>query len=229
MTEVLATLAPGSLRQSASHTSFFNAPRRRSSSHADLASLAAATASASSTSSNTTTNSRSATNLSFRAKFGDDGSDASEEDDSSDDEGHLFPAYLPGTRRSKLIEAAREVPPSSPVSVSHPSSPPTGPAATDSPAAAPDAIPHSEDDTAVRVEPSHHVDYLSYEWKEEDIWSSWRHIVERRKVYGERSRLENASWRTWAKAQFQLKTVSPETLNWYVRLGQWPALTLTLR
>jgi len=72
----------------------------------------------------------------------------------------------------------------------------------------------SEDDTAVRKEPSHHVDYLSYEWREEDIWSSWRHIVEHRKVYGERSRLENASWRTWAKSQFKLKTVSPETLNW---------------
>ncbi|KAJ8105825.1 hypothetical protein OPT61_g9946 [Boeremia exigua] len=72
----------------------------------------------------------------------------------------------------------------------------------------------SEDDTAVRKEPSHHVDYLSYEWREEDIWSSWRHIVEHRSVYGERSRLENASWRTWAKSQFKLKTVSPETLNW---------------
>jgi fibrillarin-like rRNA methylase len=72
----------------------------------------------------------------------------------------------------------------------------------------------SEDDTAVRKEPSHHVDYLSYEWREEDIWSSWRHIVEHRSVYGERSRLENASWRTWAKSQFKLRTVSPETLNW---------------
>jgi hypothetical protein len=74
----------------------------------------------------------------------------------------------------------------------------------------------SEDDTAVRKEPSHHVDYLSYDWREEDIWSSWRHIVEHRNVYGERSRLENASWRTWAKAQFKLKTVSPDTLNWCV-------------
>jgi len=58
------------------------------------------------------------------------------------------------------------------------------------------------------------VDYLSYDWREEDIWSSWRHIVEHRKVYGERSRLENASWRTWAKSQFKLKTVSPDSLNW---------------
>src|SRR5205809_158987 len=29
----------------------------------------------------------------------------------------------------------------------------------------------SIDDTAVRIEPSRHVDYLSHNWKEEDIWS----------------------------------------------------------
>jgi hypothetical protein len=85
---------------------------------------------------------------------------------------------------------------------------------TDTPLTTPDPVPVSEDDSAVRKEPSRHVDYLSYEWREEDIWSSWRHIVEHRSVYGERSRLENASWRTWAKSQFKLKTVSPETLNW---------------
>ena len=71
------------------------------------------------------------------------------------------------------------------------------------------------DDIAVREEPTKQVDYLSHDWREEDIWSSWKHIVSRRKVYGERSRLENASWRTWAKQKHKLKTVSPETLNWY--------------
>ncbi|EDU50920.1 conserved hypothetical protein [Pyrenophora tritici-repentis Pt-1C-BFP] len=95
-----------------------------------------------------------------------------------------------------------------------PSPSPTDVLSADTPMTTPDPHPISEDDTAVRKEPSHHVDYLSYEWREEDIWSSWRHIVEHRSVYGERSRLENASWRTWAKAQFKLKTVSPETLNW---------------
>ena len=74
------------------------------------------------------------------------------------------------------------------------------------------------DDTAVRIEPSRHVDYLSHDWQEEDIWSSWRHIVSKRKIYGERSRLENASWRTWAKSKYGLRTVSPETLNWSVVL-----------
>lgn len=74
--------------------------------------------------------------------------------------------------------------------------------------------PTVSDDTALKQEPSHHVDYLSHDWREEDIWSSWRHIVSQRKVYGQRSRLENASWRTWTKAKYHLRTVSPETLNW---------------
>ncbi|MCJ1246244.1 hypothetical protein MMC30_003450 [Trapelia coarctata] len=70
------------------------------------------------------------------------------------------------------------------------------------------------DDTAIRVEPSRHVDYLSHTWREEDIWSSWRHIVAKRKVYSNSPRLENASWRTWAKSKNRLKTISPDTLNW---------------
>lgn len=80
----------------------------------------------------------------------------------------------------------------------------------------PDAIEHAEDDTAVRVQPSRHVDYLSHNWREEDIWESWKYIVSKRGEYSNGSRLENASWRTWMKAKNNLKTVSPETLNWYV-------------
>jgi hypothetical protein len=75
--------------------------------------------------------------------------------------------------------------------------------------------PTVSDDTAIKERPSQQVDFLSHDWREEDIWSSWRHIVSQRKnVYGERSRLENASWRTWAKTKFDLETVSPERLNW---------------
>jgi hypothetical protein len=70
------------------------------------------------------------------------------------------------------------------------------------------------DDTAIRQEPSQHVDYLSYDWREEDVWSSWRHIVSQRRVYGQQSRLENAAWRIWAKSKLQLPTISPETLDW---------------
>ncbi|KAI9172017.1 hypothetical protein HJFPF1_01509 [Paramyrothecium foliicola] len=73
---------------------------------------------------------------------------------------------------------------------------------------------HAEDDTAVTARPSRQVDYLSHEWKEEDIWSSWRYIIARRGEFPNSARLENASWRTWMKAKNNLKTVSPETLNW---------------
>jgi len=78
----------------------------------------------------------------------------------------------------------------------------------------PDPVEHAEDDTAVRTQPSRHVDYLSHNWKEEDIWSSWKLIVSKRKAYNNSARLENASWRTWIKSKNKLKTVSPETLNW---------------
>ena len=73
------------------------------------------------------------------------------------------------------------------------------------------------DDQAVEDQPTRHVDYLSHDWKEEeDIWSSWRYIVARRNVYNNSVRLENASWRTWTKTKYHLKTVSPEALNWFV-------------
>lgn len=74
----------------------------------------------------------------------------------------------------------------------------------------------SADDTSLEDEPSRHVDYLSHDWREEDIWSSWRYVTSRRNDYSNGVRLENASWRTWAKAKHNLKTISPESLNWYV-------------
>ncbi|KIW03947.1 hypothetical protein, variant [Verruconis gallopava] len=103
----------------------------------------------------------------------------------------------------------------SPTSTSVPQSQPeTTSTRNEIPSAMPEKVPISEDDTSLKPEPSRHVDYLSHDWVEEDIWSSWRHIVSKRKIYGERSRLENASWRTWAKQKYRLRTVSPETLNW---------------
>ena len=70
------------------------------------------------------------------------------------------------------------------------------------------------DDQSLEPEPTRHVDYLSHEWREEDIWASWKYIVHRRKDITNCTRLENASWRTWTKAKNKLKTVSPESLNW---------------
>jgi hypothetical protein len=148
--------------------------------------------------------------------------DAKSDESSSEDDGLSFPNYSSARQYKKgvtkgvtPIDVASLKPASSSMRPGAlPSPSPTEGFSSDTPMTTPDPMPMSEDDTAVRKEPSHHVDYLSYEWREEDIWSSWRHIVEHRSVYGERSRLENASWRTWAKAQFKLKTVSPETLNW---------------
>jgi hypothetical protein len=73
---------------------------------------------------------------------------------------------------------------------------------------------HAEDDTAVRNPPSRYVDYLSHDWEEEDIWSSWKHIESKRNVYDNSARLQNALWRTWTRSKYRLKTVFPETLNW---------------
>ncbi|EEH43731.1 protein phosphatase regulator REG1 [Paracoccidioides brasiliensis Pb18] len=70
------------------------------------------------------------------------------------------------------------------------------------------------DDASIKDEPTRHVDYLSHDWKEEDIWSSWRYIVSKRDEYNNGMRLENAAWRTWAKAKHRLGTVTPESLNW---------------
>ncbi|KAF1944082.1 hypothetical protein EJ02DRAFT_372207 [Clathrospora elynae] len=144
--------------------------------------------------------------------------DTKSDESSSEDDGLSFPNYG-SARQYKKIVSRVDTDTLKPASAGiRPSalplpSPPEG-ISLETPMTTPDSQQISEDDSAVRKEPSHHVDYLSYEWREEDIWSSWRHIVEHRNVYGERSRLENASWRTWAKSQFKLRTVSPETLNW---------------
>lgn len=78
------------------------------------------------------------------------------------------------------------------------------------------ADPGFTDDTAIKHEPLRHVDYLSHDWREEDMWASWRHAVSHRKLYGQKSRLENALWRAWGKSKYQLHTIRPETLNWFV-------------
>lgn len=62
------------------------------------------------------------------------------------------------------------------------------------------------------------VDYLSHEWKDEDVWNSWKAMTKRKNEISNGLRLENASWRTWAKQRWNLKTISPETLNWCVEL-----------
>ncbi|OAX39612.1 hypothetical protein K503DRAFT_799510 [Rhizopogon vinicolor AM-OR11-026] len=70
------------------------------------------------------------------------------------------------------------------------------------------------DDTAVSDLPRGQVDYLSHEWREEDVWRSWRNMTRLKNEIANGIRLENASWRTWWKQRNNLSTVSPETLNW---------------
>lgn len=73
----------------------------------------------------------------------------------------------------------------------------------------------AQDDHYIEHEPTRHVDYLSHDWQQhEDIWSSWRWITARRGAVTNWERLENASWRTWTKTKYNLKTISPESLNW---------------
>ncbi|KAH9995492.1 hypothetical protein BJV77DRAFT_1093571 [Russula vinacea] len=73
------------------------------------------------------------------------------------------------------------------------------------------AIP---DDSSLSTQPRGQVDYLSHEWREEDVWRSWRNMTRQKNEIANGVRLENASWRTWWKQRNQLKTISPETLNW---------------
>ncbi|KAJ9419735.1 hypothetical protein FOXG_06995 [Fusarium oxysporum f. sp. lycopersici 4287] len=72
----------------------------------------------------------------------------------------------------------------------------------------------ADDDTAINAQPWMNVDYLAHDWKEEDIWSSWKYITSRRGELPNSARLENACWRTWTKCKNNLKTVSPKMLNW---------------
>ena len=87
------------------------------------------------------------------------------------------------------------------------------------PPAGNDTILIPQDDNDLVIEPKTHVDYLSHHWNESEISNSWKYIIlkkKKRDVIDEvnSSRLENASWRTWAKARNNLKTVSPEIVNW---------------
>ncbi|OAV99713.1 hypothetical protein, variant [Puccinia triticina 1-1 BBBD Race 1] len=70
-----------------------------------------------------------------------------------------------------------------------------------------------DNDVQTRL-PSRCVDYLSHNWDESDVWTSWKAMTRHKNEMANGIRLENASWRTWAKQRSNLKTISPETLNW---------------
>ncbi|KAK1236218.1 protein phosphatase regulator [Marasmius sp. AFHP31] len=70
------------------------------------------------------------------------------------------------------------------------------------------------DDSSLETQATGQVDYLSHEWREEDVWRSWRNMTRQKNEIANGMRLENASWRTWWKQRNKLKTVNPESLNW---------------
>ncbi|KAG7094142.1 hypothetical protein E1B28_007754 [Marasmius oreades] len=70
------------------------------------------------------------------------------------------------------------------------------------------------DDSSLETLPRGQVDYLSHDWREEDVWRSWRNMTRQKNEITNGMRLENASWRTWWKQRNNLQTVNPETLNW---------------
>lgn len=70
------------------------------------------------------------------------------------------------------------------------------------------------DDISLSPNPSRHVDYLSHDWSEEDIWATWKRLQSKRQAPNVAERLGNATWRAWAKVRLKLKTVSPESFNW---------------
>ena len=153
--------------------------------------------------------------LSLNTYIPEDDEDEDDNDDDVDDDGLSFPKYF--ASHSPSHSSCRDQTETSLYALEDDTDPKSNAPTPDVTTPLDDndaAINPVADDMDMRQEPSRQVDYLSHDWKEEDIWSSWRHIVARRKVYGERSRLENASWRTWTKQKYGLKTVSPETLNW---------------
>ncbi|KAG0202993.1 30S ribosomal protein S11, chloroplastic [Mortierella sp. GBA30] len=65
------------------------------------------------------------------------------------------------------------------------------------------------------VRPALAIDYLGNGWSnEDDIAASWKFMTKQKNDLINGLRLENASWRNWAKQRHNLKTVSPKTLNW---------------
>ncbi|KAI9243692.1 hypothetical protein BY458DRAFT_561157 [Sporodiniella umbellata] len=74
---------------------------------------------------------------------------------------------------------------------------------------------HAKDDELTHnISTEGNVDYLSYNFNEMDLAASWRVLTKQKLNIINGIRLENASWRTWAQKRNNLKTVSPETLNW---------------
>ena len=76
-----------------------------------------------------------------------------------------------------------------------------------------------EDDAVIVPQLTGQVEYLSYDWKEEEIWPLWKYIRSQQPEDNNGIRLENALWRTWMKAKEDLKVMRPEKIDWYAELA----------
>ncbi len=74
--------------------------------------------------------------------------------------------------------------------------------------------PRAADDSTFNSHPYMNIDYFSHNWHEEDVKSTWKYLRSHSRQFLNRSRLENAAWRTWAKCRNGLRTAAPEILNW---------------
>ncbi|KAI5288197.1 hypothetical protein KEM54_005397 [Ascosphaera aggregata] len=72
----------------------------------------------------------------------------------------------------------------------------------------------TRDDTTIEDEPTHHVDYLTHPWTEEDIWSTWQYVLSKKSTLTAAARLQNASWRCWGKCKNGGLTVPAEKIDW---------------
>lgn len=144
-----------------------------------------------------------------------------ESDEGSDDE-IKFPSFDDGLNFEAMRKSKQDLEPHK--SAGSISSEIATPSASESSVATPslhdfhDPQTTAGDDTAVKREPTKQVDYFSHNWNEEDIWSSWRYVVAKRKSFSNSLRLENASWRAWTKNKYRLKTVSPDSVDWYAHV-----------
>jgi hypothetical protein len=234
--------AASGLRRSHSHSNFISSASSyftsfHLSEHYKPASKSYAESNLSSTSSSPRTIHTDSVDLSYASTLTTNLSIAADYDDTiglvESPEGHfMFPSFAqeklyfhPEIRPDTHYDDNLELPPSPRVGDSYTFSPAehenSGEASHDTPGSETPELEkseHAEDDTAVSSRPSHQVDYLSHEWREEDIWSSWRYVVTRRGEVPNSARLENVSWRAWMKAKNNLKTISPESLNWFASL-----------
>ncbi|KAI7820770.1 hypothetical protein BC939DRAFT_478649 [Gamsiella multidivaricata] len=79
--------------------------------------------------------------------------------------------------------------------------------------------PMHDDSDAGRLipinQPALAIDYLGNGWQnEDDIAQSWKFMTKQKNDLINGLRLENASWRNWAKQRHNLQTISPKALNW---------------